>query len=88
MKNKLKKSWLLLKQKIRLLRNYMKFCFGRNWWAARHMLHIGNDDAWFAWQVRSVFGIPLTTMFFQVAGPFHTIEEVMEWITERQISKS
>lgn len=64
---------------------YCRYYFGRNWWAVIHMAHTNqeSEDTWMTWRLRSVFGRPLITIFFGVAGPFASEDEAKQWISKR-----
>lgn len=57
---------------------WLKRNFGKNWWATQHIC----SDIWFPMQFRSFFGIPMTTCFFSVAGPFESKDETWRWIAQ------
>lgn len=61
----------------------LKFYFGKNWWAAIHIACEETEQNFITWRLRSFFGVPLTTFFFRVAGPFDTEQEARDWVTKR-----
>ena len=65
---------------MRLIR-WLRFHFGMNWWVARHVL--SGPGCWFPWKVQSIFGYPLTTMFFKVVGPFESEDDAAEWTAQQ-----
>ena len=72
-----------VKNELRYCRRCLQFYFGKNWWAAIHIACEESEQNFITWRLRSVFGVPLTTFFFRVAGPFDTEQEAKEWITKR-----
>ena len=59
---------------------WLKINFGKNWWIAKH---IGGGD-YFTWEVRSLFGIPLTTCFFKVWGPFDSNAQALKYFEDNK----
>lgn len=63
----------------RLLKFTSYYIIGNPYWMVRRTVSNDHND-WFPMKVFTIFGVPLTTLFFEVCGPFSSRKEVEQAI--------